>query len=285
LFEERGERRNPIAVGDQVRVDLATEPAGLEEVLPRRNWLGRTASSHDPREQVLVANVDRVLVIASLARPKFSSLRADRILAACTWHDLPATLVLNKVDLAKQREIDDIVATYEVVGIDVLKTSATKGEGLDAVRERLRSNVCALYGGSGVGKSSLLNALDPALSLKVGKISKYWDAGKHTTTHAQLHALAFGGWVIDTPGIRAFRLHAATPADLRGMFPEFARFAVGCRYPDCSHDHEPGCAVFSAVESGAIAASRFASYIEMLDELRQAPADDEAAEPPEDDGG
>ena len=274
LFEDRRDCRNPIAVGDFVRINLASEPASIDEVLPRRNWLGRTASSHDPREQVLVANVDRLFIVASLARPKFSSSRVDRILAAAVWHDIPATLVLNKVDLADMRELDAIVTTYTKAGFDVLPTSATKAFGVEQLRERLSGVVSAFHGGSGVGKSSLLNALQPSLALKIGKISKYWDAGKHTTTHSHLIELAGGGWVIDTPGIRAFHLHAATPADLRGMFPEFARYVGRCRFPDCSHDHEPQCAVFAAVEAGEIAASRFATYVEMLDELRQAPESD-----------
>ena len=282
LFEVRGPQRNPIAVGDMVRVDMGGDPAGIEEVLPRRNRLGRLSSMHDPREQVLAANVDRLLIIGSLAKPKFSSNRTDRVLAACQWYRVPASLVLNKIDLDKNGDAAAIRATYEALGVEVLETCAATGQGVDALRERLVGRVSAFYGGSGVGKSSLLNTLQPSLGLKVGKISKFWDQGKHTTTHSQLIALEFGGWVIDTPGVRTFRLHQASPAELRGMFSEFARFQGACRFPDCSHDHEPECGVFAAVERGQIAPSRFASYIEMLDELRTAPAAD--AEAPAEDG-
>lgn len=281
LFEVRGPQRNPIAVGDLVRVDMAGDPRGIEEVLPRRNRLGRMSSMHDPREQVLAANIDRLYMVSSLARPGFSSNRADRVLAACQWYQVPAALILNKIDLDKNGDAPAIRATYERLGLEVLETCATTGVGVEALRERLRGRVSVFYGGSGVGKSSLLNALQPGLGLKIGKISKYWDQGKHTTSHSQLHALDFGGWVIDTPGVRTFRLHNARAAELRGMFVDFARFAGACRFPNCSHDHEPECGVFAAVERGQIAPSRLASYLEMLDELRKAPTAESDAPPDE----
>jgi len=268
-------------VGDAVRVDLSSDPAGLEQVLPRRNWLGRLASSHDPREQVLLANIDRLYVIGSIENPKFSSNRTDRILAACAWHSVPATVVLNKVDLDVRGEAPSIGKTYTGARVDVLITSATKGVGIDELRERLKDKVSAFYGASGAGKSSLLNALQPELALKVGKISKYWDGGRHTTSYSQLHRLDFGGWVADTPGVRTFRLHRASPADLRGMFAEFERYQSACRFPNCTHDHEPDCAIFDAVERGDIAPTRYASYVEMLDELRHAPTADVEGPPPE----
>jgi ribosome biogenesis GTPase len=285
LFEELGARKNPVAVGDLVELDVSTEPASIEAVLPRRNYLGRTASSRDPREQVLVANVDRLFVVGSLAKPGFSSNRTDRILAACRWHDIPAVVVLNKIDLERSGEAAAIRATYETAGVEVLETCALDGRGVDALREALIGRTSVFYGASGAGKSSLLNAIQPELGLRVGKISKYWDTGKHTTTFSKLIRLDAGGWVIDTPGIRVFRLHNLTPGDLRGLFPEFAPFAAKCRFPDCSHDHEPGCAVFPAAEAGELPATRLSSYLEMLDELR-APAHDDVGpdvEAPDDD--
>ncbi|MBL8860981.1 MAG: ribosome small subunit-dependent GTPase A [Planctomycetes bacterium] len=274
----RREQKNPVAVGDLVEVDLASSPASLERVLPRKNQLSRVASSHDPREQVLAANVDQLVIVGSLAKPGFSSNRTDRILAACWWQHIPAKLVLNKTDLVDAEDLAAIQATYERIPIDVLPTSATKGEGLDALRELLTGKTSVVYGASGAGKSSLLNALEPGLQLKVGKISKFWDQGKHTTTFSQLHALSFGGAVIDTPGIRVFRPYGIPEASLRDCFPEFRRFQLRCQFPDCTHDHEPGCAVFDAVEAGEIAASRYASYVEMLDELRGAAAAEDEAE-------
>jgi ribosome biogenesis GTPase len=269
LFDRANSQKNPVAVGDWVELERAGSPASLERVLERKNWLSRTASSHDPREQVLAANVDQLLVVASVNKPGFSSNRTDRILAACVWGHIPAALVLNKIDVAKPHEIESIRSTYERIPIDVLETSAVDGRGLDALRERLKDKITILYGASGAGKSSLLNALQPGFRLKVGKISRYWETGKHTTSYSQMHALEFGGFVIDTPGIRVFRLHGVPIANVRDLFPDFRPFQERCKFNGCSHDHEPDCAVFDAVDAGELAASRYATYVELMDELRQ----------------
>ena len=274
LFEHRSGHKNPVVVGDRVELTASGDPPGIEAVLPRKNWLSRIASTHDPREQVLFANVDQLLTVASVRQPVFSSNRADRILAACRWHEIPAVLVLNKIDLADPGETETLRDTYRAAGVEVIETCALDGRGVAALREKMTGRTTALYGGSGAGKSSLLNALVPELALKVGKISKFWDQGRHTTSSSQIHQLGFGA-VIDTPGIRVFRLHGATAMDVRGLFPEFERFASGCRFPACAHDHEPGCAVFDAVEAGKIAPTRYASYAEILDELRGAGGDED----------
>lgn len=274
LFDNK--QKNPVAVGDQVEVDLASQPASLERVLPRRNSLSRIASSHDPREQVLAANVDQLFVVGSVARPRFSSNRTDRILAACVWQHIPCIVILNKIDLADPEELAAIRSTYENVPIDVIETCATEGRGLPELRARMEGKMSVFYGASGAGKSSLLNGLQPELKLRIGKISKFWDQGKHTTTFSQIHTLAFGARVIDTPGIRVFRPFGVPEQNLRDLFPEFARFQARCHFNGCSHNHEPECAVFDAVEHGEVAASRYASYVEMLDEMRgQKAADDE----------
>lgn len=284
LFEELAGVKNPIAVGDRVLVSPEGDPPGIEEVLPRRNYLSRVASAHDPREQVLFANVDQLFVVGSLAKPTFSSLRTDRILAACRWHDIPARLILNKVDLDRRGEAASIRATYEAAGVPVLVTSAVNDPDLSELKAMLRGKVSVFYGASGVGKSTILNAIQPGLGLKVGKISKYWDAGKHTTSFSQMHPLEGLGepsWVIDTPGIRVFRLHEITKEDLRTLFPEFEPYQEKCRFPNCTHDHEPDCAVFDAVEAGEIAPTRYASYVEMVDEIEPPPEDDEPVAPPD----
>ncbi len=267
LFEELHGFKNPIAVGDEVAISLEGDPPGIERVLPRRNYLGRVASSHDPREQVLVANVDQLFLIGSLENPGFSSNRTDRILGACLWHDIPVVLVLNKIDLSSEETRASIRGTYERVPVEVLETCAKDGRGIDRLRERMQARVSVFYGPSGAGKSTLLNRLQPGLDLKEGKVSRFWKQGKHTTSYSALHSLEFGGWAIDTPGIRFFRLHGLDKAALRSMFPDFTPFARSCRYPDCTHDDEPECAVFEAVDRGDLASSRFASYIEMLEEL------------------
>jgi ribosome biogenesis GTPase len=284
LFEAKGAAfKSPVVVGDRVRVSLDGSPPGVEEVLPRTNYLPRVASSHDPRQQILFANVDQLFVVGSVAQPSFSSNRADRILAACQYHEIPARLILNKIDLDQDELVRDVARTYREAGVEVLPLCALDGRGLEALTALLRGKTSVLYGGSGVGKSTLLNALAPGLGLKVGKISKFWDQGRHTTAHSQMHRLAaLDAWVIDTPGIRVFRLAGINQAELRDSFPEFAPHAEHCRYgPSCAHDHEPGCAVFAAVESGKLAPTRYASYVEMLDELAPPPPDDTPEPPPE----
>lgn len=275
--------KNPLAVGDRVRVCLDSVPPSIEEVLPRTNWLPRVASSHDPRAQILLANVDQLLVVTSLAQPGFSSNRADRILAACQYYEIPARIVLNKIDLEVGDAVRDITRTYAEAGVPVLPLCATDGRGLDALGATLAGKVTGLYGGSGVGKSTLLNALVPGLALKIGKISRFWDQGRHTTSASQMHRLdALDAWVIDTPGIRVFRLAGINRAELRDCFPEFAPHAERCQFaPTCSHDHEPGCAVFAAVEAGKLAPTRYASYVEIMDELVPPPEDDSPVPPPE----
>jgi ribosome biogenesis GTPase len=267
LFD--GQQKNPVAVGDEVEVDLASKPASLERVLPRRNTLSRIASSHDRREQVLAANVDQLFVIGSVARPGFSSNRTDRILATCVWQHIPAIVVLNKIDLADPEDVAPLRATYEQIPVAVIETCALDGRGLDVLRERIEGRISVFYGASGAGKSSLLNALKPGLKLREGKISKFWDQGKHTTTFSQLLTLTPGTRVIDTPGIRVFRPFGVPEQNLRDLFPEFGRYQARCRFNGCSHDHEPECAVFEAVDRGEVPSSRYASYVEMLDEARK----------------
>ncbi len=280
LFEDLGERKNPVAVGDRVSVSVEGDPAGIEEVLERDNYLGRTASSHDPREQVLFANVDQLFVITSVKKPEFSSHRTDRILAACEWHEIPAALVLNKIDLGKQEELDALRATYEAIPIPVYETCATDGRGIEELAQALRDRTTVFYGPSGGGKSTIANRLQPGLNLREGRVSKYWKQGRHTTSFSQLYPLDMGGALIDTPGIRAFRLHDVGRNVLRDLFPDFLPFQEECRYPGCTHDHEPECAVCDAVEEGRLAVTRYASYVEMLDE-----ADPDLAYEPEEEEG
>ncbi len=272
LFEDLKGMKNPVAVGDRVRIDPDGDPVHIHEVLPRENHLSRVASSHDPREQVLFANVDQLLCFSSVKKPKFSSNRTDRILAACLYHEIPTTLVLNKIDLDKKGMADEIEETYRAAGVEVLKTSVETGEGVEAVAELLRGKTSALYGASGVGKSSMLNKIEPSLELKVGHISSHWAQGRHTTTYSQLHPIAsLDAWIVDTPGIRVFRLHDVNTAELRDLFPEFAPFAERCHFLDCTHIHEPDCAVIDAVEAGGLSVNRFASYVELHDEAAPPP--------------
>jgi ribosome biogenesis GTPase / thiamine phosphate phosphatase len=275
LFEALGPVKNPLAVGDWVEVEASGQPPAVERVLPRRNQLSKVASSHDPREQVLFANVDEVLVINSFKTPGFSSNRTDRILAACSLCELPASLVLNKSDLADPEELELVRQTYQKAGYPVIETAATKGLGLDAVKQRMVGRTTVMYGASGVGKSTLLNALF-GLSLKVGKISSYWASGKHTTSFSKAVRIDEQTVVIDTPGIRVFRPYGIHKADLRFHYKEFAAYTGRCRFQGCLHDHEPGCALADAVEAGELAPSRYLSYVELLDEIEAPPEDVES---------
>ena len=203
------------------------------------------------------------------SNPRFSSNRTDRILAACFWHDIPAVLVFNKADLDKKgRFLERYLETYRrVPGLKVLVTSAKTGDGIEEMSAMLKDRVSVFYGPSGAGKSTLLNRIQPGLNIKEGRISEYWKQGKHTTTYSRLHALEQGGWVVDTPGIRVFRPHGLTRANVRDLFPDFAPYQAKCEYANCSHDHEPGCAVADAAEEGLLADTRYASYLSLLDEV------------------
>ncbi|QDU69900.1 ribosome small subunit-dependent GTPase A [Engelhardtia mirabilis] len=272
LFEELGEVRTPVAVGDRVAVSLDGDPPGVELVLPRDNYLSKVSSSHDPREQILFANVDQLINVASVGQPGFSSNRTDRILAACEWQEIPASIVLNKVDLDARGDVEGIVETYERAGYEVIQTSAEKREGLERLRAKLDGKTTVLYGASGVGKSTLINELY-GMKLKIGKISRFWSQGKHTTTFSRAIPIDGDTWVVDTPGIRVFRLYGLNKGQLRHLFPDFAPYNTKCRFPNCAHDHEPDCAVVNAVEAGELATSRYLSYVEMLDELAPPPED------------
>lgn len=279
LFEELGETRNPVAVGDLVRLTEDGTSLGIEEVLPRRNKLSKVSSSHDPREQVLFANVDQVVIVNSIGKPGFSSNRTDRILAACQMEEIPAIVLLNKVDLDRGGEVESIHATYKRAGCAVLETSATANLGLEALRERLVGKTSVMYGASGVGKSTLLNALF-GLDLAIGKISKYWSSGKHTTTFSRWIPIDATTAVVDTPGIRVFRLFGINRRQLEFLYPDFAPYRGRCHFPNCAHDHEPDCAVADAVEAGKLASTRYLSYVEILDELNPPPDVIETMAPP-----
>ncbi len=279
LFEDRRSVKNPIAVGDRVRVLLDAEAGGtIDEVLPRRNKLARSSAGEGTREQIMVANLDQVLVVASIAEPEFRSQMVDRIVAGAEREGLLVRIVLNKVDL----EQDLTGATtggvlpsehwanfYESLGYTCLRASATTGVGIEALRERLCDHLTVLCGMSGVGKSSLLNAIDPELKLRVGLVSvRGRREGRHTTTHTSLSRLSGGGHVVDTPGVRNFGLFGLDPREVAELFVEMRPFLGTCNFDDCSHTHEPKCPIRAAVEDNAIAGSRYDAHKELLAEAK-----------------
>ena len=270
LFEERGGDKSPVAVGDRVRIGQEGDDLAIDEVLPRRNLFARRASGEDPDlRQLLAANVDQVVVVNSVSNPPFSSIAADRILVACSFAGIPAMLILNKIDQAKPRKLQRLVDSYANAGVPLLCTSALRGDGVAELEQALVDRTSVLYGLSGVGKSSLLNTIDPLLRLETREVSESLHSGRHTTAYSRWYPLQRGGAVIDTPGVRKFRPHGLPPHELRLHFPEFRAHDAACHYADCSHRDEPGCAVRAALDREEVPKSRYRSYLEVLDELEQ----------------
>jgi len=265
LKKERA-RSDLIAVGDRVHWQITEEGQGIiQDVLPRRSVLSRTPPP--PRaqvEQVIVANPDQVLVVFSPYNPPLNPLMLDRYLVACEAAHLPVTIVLNKIDLLDESE-EDPLGVYRRIGYDVCYASTVDGRGLDELRALLRNKISVLTGPSGVGKSSLLNALWPELDLSVGEISVAHDRGRHTTVVPYLLNPEDDTYVADTPGLRQFRFWDIDPEQLDAFFPEMRPFLGHCRFSPCTHTHEPGCAVREAVESDKIDSLRFESYLRMFE--------------------
>jgi len=260
---------NVVAVGDQVIVQEAEEDEGVvEQVLPRRSILARPDVFYSHLQQVIVANADQVLIVSSWREPMIWLELIDRYLIAAQIHKLAPVICVNKTDLAKDMEACRAeLAPYEALGHKVLFTSAVSGEGVDTLGEVLRGKTTVLAGLSGVGKSSLLAQVQPGLEIRIGEVSDAWHEGRHTTSQVNMIPLEIGGFVVDTPGIREFGLSGLHRDDLALYYPEFARVAGSCRFGDCTHTQEPGCAVKSAVEGGRIPASRYHNYRRILSTL------------------
>lgn len=264
---------NPVAVGDRVTIRLNEDDTGLiTEIHERRNKLSRRAAGHRAgREHVLVANVDQAWGVQSIRLPRLNPGFIDRFLVMAEVYEIPAGLIFNKVDLMHKKDRDEVFALrdlYEALGYPVLLTSATEGTGLDALHDALTDKINVITGPSGVGKSTLLNAIEPELDLATSAVSEKTRKGTHTTTYAALHALSEGGYVVDTPGIREFGILDLEPDELAFFFVEFLPYLNECRFDDCTHDHEPGCAVKAAVAEGEISEQRYESYLNILESLR-----------------
>jgi ribosome biogenesis GTPase len=260
LEQRTGER---VVAGDRVEVERQGDgQATIEAVETRRTQLARRAPGEGARRaKVIVANVDQVVVVLAAAHPEPKLRMLDRFLILAESNDLVALIVVNKAELVEEEALRARFAMYEQAGYPVLYTSAKLGLGVDAVRERLCGRISALTGPSGVGKSSLLNAVEPGLGLRTAAVSEAVQKGRHTTVTAELIALGCGGYVADTPGLREVGLWGIPPEELDHYFPEFRPLLGGCRFGyACSHTHEPGCAVQEAVEEGEIAPERYESY-------------------------
>ena len=259
---------NPVAVGDRVRYEDDT----IVEVLPRRNYVIRRSTNLSRQAHIIAANVDMAYIVVSQYFPEVKLPFLDSILVTCAVYGIPVTIVVSKTDMYRDVAPEAIAAfrsIYEGAGYPVLETSVLTGEGISSLREACSGRVNLFSGESGVGKSSLIKALDPTLDPKIGEISEAHLQGKHTTSLYQMYPLASGGYVIDSPGIRGFGLVDLEKEEIYKYFPEMLRASAGCRFTPCTHTHEPGCAVKAAVDSGEISAERYNSYLGMLEEDRK----------------
>ena len=269
---------NPVAVGDRVRFETQpedlgevtlTNPALITEVLDRKNYVVRKSTNLSRQSHVIAANIDMAFAVVTLYFPEVKLPFLDRMLVTCEVYGVPVTILLNKVDLYRQEApetVENFINIYTKAGYNVVETSAKTGEGIEELRKICDGKVCLFSGESGVGKSSLIKALDPTLDPKIGKISVAHLQGKHTTSLYGMYELASGGAVIDTPGLRGFGLVNLEKEEIARYFPEMLRAAEGCRFTPCTHTHEPGCAVKEAVENGEISAERYSSYLGMIEE-------------------
>ena len=275
------ESTNPVAVGDHVRFESSSDilsdislknPAQISEVLDRKNHLIRKSTNLSRQSHVIAANVDMAFAVVSLYFPEIKLPFLDRMLVTCEVYGIPVTIVLNKVDLYREeapQAVADFIDIYTNSGYRVVCTSARTGEGVDELRSLTCGNVCLFSGESGVGKSSLIKALDPSLDPKIGRISDVHLQGKHTTSLYEMYRLRTGGWVIDTPGLRGFGLVNLEKEEISRYFPEMLKISENCRFTPCTHTHEPGCAVKEAVEDGRISPERYSSYLGMIEEDRK----------------
>lgn len=263
----RGATR-PVAVGDNVEFRPTGPGEGaIEKIGPRRTKLSRPGIEKLGKEQVIATNVDLAIVVAAMSKPVFTPGLVDRILIASRAGGLDSLLCINKCDDGERGSIDECVEAYREIGIEVLFTSAVRGDGIDTLRDRMTDVTSVLSGQSGVGKSSLINAVQPGMQLKVAEIGEKTGKGRHTTTSVSLLPLNVGGFVVDTPGVREFGLWDVNAEDFHGFFPEIIELADSCRFANCSHTHEPGCAVKDAVERGDIREVRYESYTRILETL------------------
>lgn len=258
---------NPVAVGDRVKFEETGKGEGVvTQIEPRRNYIVRKSVNLSHRAHIIAANIDQAILVVTLKEPLTLPAFIDRFLVTAEAYHIPAILVFNKVDIYSDDELEylrEFESMYREIGYPGYEVSATSKKGLDDIRDLLRDKVSLLAGHSGVGKSTLVNALDEQLDLKTKTISDAHQTGQHTTTFAEMHPLKFGGYVIDTPGIKGFGLVDFEPHEIAERFPEMRALMSECRFNNCVHVDEPNCAVKAAVEEGKIAWSRYESYLKL----------------------
>lgn len=259
---------NPIVVGDRVMVEPDEQSSVIVEILPRRNYVIRRASNLSKESHIIAANIDHALLITTLHSPTTPREFVDRFLVTCEAYKIPVSIILGKCDNLVgeyEAEAEEFTAVYRDAGYVVYRLSSLTGEGIEQIRSMLHGRTTLVAGNSGVGKSTLIGSIDPTLEIRTGEISDSHHKGKHTTTFSTMYSIE-GGYIIDTPGIKGFGLIDIDDKELCRYFPEMMRHAPNCRFYNCTHTHEPGCAVVDAIKSGIVAWSRYESYLKILDE-------------------
>ena len=262
---------NPVAVGDRVTFLLPeNEEFGvITEILPRQNHIIRKSTKLSKRSHIIAANIDIAFLVATIREPFTSTGFIDRFLVSSEAYHIPAAMVFNKTDIYTEKDferLETLKEIYSIAGYPVFAVSAVSGENLEKVKAAMKDKISLFSGISGVGKSHIINSIEPGLHLKTGMISEYHNKGKHTTTYPEMHPLSFGGYIIDTPGIREFGLVEFRREEIAERFPEMRRFMHDCQFNNCTHIHEPNCAVKAAVERGDIPVSRYESYLRIVED-------------------
>lgn len=264
---------NPVAVGDNVVFDMREDgTAYIVDILERKNYIVRKASNLSKQSHILAANLDLCFLIVTISHPVTATTFIDRFLASAEAYRVPVVIVFNKTDLyndAEKKELEYLTALYESIGYRCLHTSAAENKGIEALKEIMQGKTSLFAGNSGVGKSSLVNAISPEIAAKVGEISKTHDTGMHTTTYTEMFEFMPDSYIVDTPGVKGFGTFDMEVEEISHYFVEFFELSKDCRYGNCTHTHEPGCAVLEALERGEIAPSRYQSYLSMLDDKEE----------------
>jgi len=261
---------NPISVGDRVNIEINDEGrAFITELYDRKNYIIRKSSNLSKQTHILAANIDQCLLIVTVKHPETSTTFIDRFLASAEAYQIPVSLVFNKIDRYDSDDkeyMDALINLYRHIGYSCFKISALQNEGMEDVKLKVKAKITLISGHSGVGKSTLINLLVPSAQIKTASISEYHQKGVHTTTFSEMLQLPEGGWIIDTPGIKGFGTIDMEPDEIGDYFPEIFEFSKQCRFNNCLHVNEPGCAVLTAVENHYISESRYKSYLSMLEE-------------------
>ena len=264
---------NPLTIGDRVTLEQNKEgTAFITEIEERKNYIIRKSSNLSKQAHILAANIDQALLLVTVNYPPTSTTFIDRFLATAEAYSIPAVILFNKTDrydAGETKDMETMMHLYETIGYSCFKTSAVKREGIEQIIDLLKNKITLFAGHSGVGKSTLINEIIPGMNLKVGAISEYHNRGMHTTTFSEMIALPFGGFLIDTPGIKGFGTIEMERAEASHYFPEIFKYGKNCRFSNCTHVNEPGCAVREAIEKSLISQSRYHSYLGILEDKNE----------------